>query len=287
MANKGRLVLSWLLRLSLAALFVLSAVTKMAGMDQFEVYVYSFGFLPLNVCFLVARLLIGIELLLALFILVGWLPRLTRLATLGILLFFSLFLCYAALVGRNESCQCFGQWLRMNPMQSLLKNAVLILLALWHFHLQPRPLLPHRWWLLTLGLLGAMAVPFVVSVPDNWMFGAQRLPYDETQLKDAMLPGAPLEKHGVGHDRRVVSFVTQNCPYCKIARQKLDGIVNRHQIDSLRFVYILPSDISAPLFLSITHGSRPLVMLLDGKEVVATYHSRNIDEREIVSFLKE
>ena len=286
MAVKARL-LSWLLRIVVAAVFVLSAVSKMAGIDQFEVYVYSFGFLPLNVCFILARLCIGLELVLALMILAGWYPRLTRLATLGTLLFFSLFLCYAALVGRNDSCQCFGQWVQMDPIQSLLKNAVLILLVIWHFHLRPKPLFPPKWWLLAPGLLAALVMPFVVSVPDNWAFGKQRLPYNETYLDTALQPGQPLEVRGLGNDRRVVAFVTQRCPYCKIAREKLDGIVSRHGIDPSRIVYILPSDITHELFISITHGARPLVMLLDGREVVATYHSRNIDEREIASFFKE
>lgn len=287
MASNGRLILSWCLRLALAALFGLSAVSKMAGIDHFEVYIYSFGFLPLTVCFLAARLVIGFELLLAMMIFAGWYPRLTRLATLGMLLFFSLFLCYAALAGRSDSCQCFGQWIHMDPTQSLLKNALLILLALWHFHLQPRPLLPPKWWLLTAGTLAAMAAPFVISVPDNWAFGSQQLPYSEAHLDSAMLPGRPLAERGIGTDRRVVAFVTQGCPYCKIARKKLDGIASRHGIDPDRIVYIQPSDIGSNLFLSITHGARPLVLLMDGKKVVATYHSRNIDERQIASLLAD
>lgn len=287
MASSSRLLLSWLLRTVLALIFALSAVSKMAGIDHFEVYVYSFGFLPLNVCFLAARLVIGCELLLALLIFAGWFPRLTRLATLGMLLFFSLFLCYAALAGRSDSCQCFGQWIHMNPTQSLLKNAVLIVLTLWHFRLDPRPLLPPKWWLLGLGGMAALAAPFVVSVPDSWLFGAQQLPYDEAYLDSTMLPGRPLAQRGIGTDRRVVAFVTRGCPYCKIARKKLDGIVNRHGIDPDRVVYILPSDISSSTFLTITQNSRPLVLLLDGKKVVATYHSRNINERQIVSFLKD
>lgn len=286
MAINGRKVLAWALRLILAAVFVLSAVSKMAGIDQFEVYVYSFGFLPLNVCFVVARLLIGLELLLALFILVGWMPRLTRLAALGVLLFFSLFLCYAALAGRNDSCQCFGQWIHMDPVQSLLKNAVLILLTLIHFRLTPRPMLPCWWWLALPGCLAAFSLPFVVSVPDSWMFGAQQLSYDESYLDSAMLPGRPLAERGVGEERRVVAFVTHGCPYCRIARGKLDGIVSRHDIEPAKVVYIYPSDITSNLFLAITQGARPLVLLMDGRRVVATYHSRNIDEQEVVAFLR-
>ena len=287
MASRSSLVISWLLRLLLTALFGLSAVSKMAGIDHFEVYIYSFGFLPLTVCFLAARLLIGLELLLGLLLFVGWFPRFTRLATLGTLLLFTLFLCYATLVGRSDSCQCFGQWIHMNPTQSLLKNAILIALTLWHFHLNPRPLLQARWWLLVPAAIGLLAAPFVVSVPDNWAFGHQAIPYNEAALDGAMLPGRVLEARGVGIGRRVVAFVTNGCPYCQIARKKLNAIVSRHAIDPERVVFVLPSDITPSLFLDITQGARPLVLLMDGKQVLATYHSRNIDERQIAAFLAD
>ncbi len=286
METRSRAVLSWTLRLLIAAVFCLSAIAKLVGIDQFEVYVFSFGFFPLTACYLLARLCIAAEFILALFVLGGWYPRTMRLATVGLLVFFSLFLCYSALVGRNESCQCFGQWVDMNPLQSLLKNAVLLLLVLLNYRLlSPRRLLC-RWVPLILAL-GLAVVPFVVSVPDNWMFGAGRLPYNEELLKNELHADGALASHGLGSDRRLLAFVTKGCPYCKISREKLDAISARHGIAADRIVYLLPSDLPDNLFIEITYGSRPLLMLLDGDSVVATYHSRNIDEKEVARFLAD
>ena len=284
--NKMRLVFSWVLRILLAAVFCLSALSKLSGIDHFELYIFSYGLLPLNLCYLAARLCIAAELVLALFILLGCYPRTTRLATLGILLLFTLFLCYAALVGRNDSCQCFGQWIHMAPMQSLLKNALLILLVLLYYRLLAPPTRKPRWWLVALLAAALTALPFVVSVPDNWMFGAQRLSYNEEVLAQSLEEEGALAAHGLGDGHRLVAFVTKGCPYCKMAREKLASIVNRHGLDSAHIVYLLPSDLPDGMFVGITYGSRPLLMLLDGKEVVATYHYRNIDEKQIASFLK-
>ncbi|MBP3763775.1 MAG: DoxX family membrane protein [Bacteroidales bacterium] len=285
MASNGRLILSWALRIALSAVFVASAVSKLMGIDRFELYVFSYGFFPLDACFLLARLCIGAELVVAAFTLCGWFPRTMRLVTLGMLLFFSLFLCYAALIGRNESCQCFGQWVHMNPVQSLLKNAVLIALTLLHYRLLPARRRAPRLWLAALLGVGLMVVPFVVSVPDNWLYGAERQPYDKDILQEALEPDGALAQRGLGEGHKLLVFVTQGCPYCKMAREKLTTIADRHHIDSQDIVYVLPSELPDNLFVRITYGSRPLLLLLDGREVVSTYHFRNIRERELARHL--
>ena len=285
--NRARFaqVLSWVLRVALGCLFAFSAVAKLLAIDHFELYVYSYGFFSLSFSFILARLCIGAELVLALLILMGWHPRGTRIAVLSLLILFSLFLCYALLVGRNESCQCFGQVLPLSPQASLLKNAILILLALFHFKLLG-PHKPLRWrWIGVLAAAALVATPFVVSVPDSWYFGPSHEPYNAERLTAAVAPNGALAPLGVGSGRHVVAFVTPRCPYCRLAREKLDSMARRHAWPEGTLVYIEPSDISDSLFLQITYGARPLVLLMDGPSVLATYHLRNIDEREIEEFL--
>lgn len=300
--NKKTTIIRWVLRVLVAAVFVFSAVSKIVGIDQFELYLFSFGFFPLNFCFILARLCIGAELVLALFTLCGWFPRTMRLVTSGVLLVFTLFLCYAALIGRNDNCQCFGQMVNLNPMQSMLKNAILLALVLVLYRLTPpKPRMRPHWTVASvLAAVALLAVPFGLSIPDNWFFGpGQR--YNESALQSAIEPQGELYAYGVGKDRRLVAFVTPKCPYCKMARQKLDSILKRHNIPSSKLVYIEPRGIGdireaklipVQLFSNITYdsitrtSSRPLVILLDGTKVVATYHLRNIDEDQIAKFFK-
>lgn len=278
---------SWVLRILVSAVFIVSALAKLFAIDHFELYVYSFGFFSLSLSYLLARLCIAAELLLALFTLAGWFPRAMRLVAVLMLLSFSLFLCYSALIGRNESCQCFGQLVDLNPVQSLVKNAILLLLVLLYYRLSPPVGRPRLVVLPVMLALILLALPFVVSVPDNWAFGPSKEHYGEEALDQALLPDAPLAKMGVGRNRSLVAFVTPRCPYCKLARQKVTSILSRHHLLPQSVFFVQPEDIGVETFLDITHGARPLLMLLDSNTVVATYHLRNIDEDEIAHFLNQ
>lgn len=59
------------LRVFLAALFLVSAVAKLLAIDDFELYIFSYGFLSLNVSYLAARLCIAAECWLGLMIALG------------------------------------------------------------------------------------------------------------------------------------------------------------------------------------------------------------------------
>ena len=292
MPTKARRVCSVVLRVALSALFALSAVAKLFAIDDFELYIFSYGFLPLNLCFIVARLCIGAELALALLIAVGCWRRWVNLAALGLLICFSLFLCYAILVGRDDSCQCFGRMADIPPAVSLLKNAVLIVLVLLSDRVgsgerrtSPRNRGKSFANLVSItGIVVALVMPFIVSVPDNWMFGPEEARFDQETFAYAIAEG-DLKDYKIGEGRHLVAFVTPGCPYCRMTRQKLGTIAERHSIDAEKMVYLEPEQIGAGLFLDITRGMRPLVMLVDDGKVEVTYHYRNISERQIVTFL--
>ena len=281
----------------LGAVFCVSAVAKLISIDDFELYIYSYGWFSLSFSFMAARLCIGIEIVLAVLLWTRFFPKVTKVATLLLLLGFSLFLCCAALLGRNESCECFGQLMDVNPAQSLLKNGVLILLVMWYYRTDGRLQISGtrhqsvgKWkkWVAGALLPLCLVIPFVVSVPDNWGFGPSQEPYNHEALQEALAEGSALYTMGVGEDRRLVAFVTPGCPYCQLARRKIDSMSKRHDFAEGSVVYVQPSDINE-LFLQITcvNGicSRPLILLMDGDSVVATYHLRNIDEEEVADFL--
>lgn len=289
----------------IAAVFIFSAVSKLmpSAIDQFELYIYSFGFFSLDFCFIVARLCIGVELVLALFTLCGWFPRAMRLATSGVLIVFSLFLCYASLIGRNDNCQCFGEMVDLNPLQSLLKNALLLAVVLFYYHLTPpKPRMQSRWVAIPVVLAAVlMATPFIVSIPDSWYFGPEKQSFNEEAFTEWYSDYTNNQAVEQADARRIVAFVTPKCPYCQLARKKLDAIVSRHDIDPSRLIYVEPQRkentqeaivVSSKLFNEIIYDRTtksyafPLVLLLDGTQVVATYHLRNIDEDQIVEFFK-
>ena len=287
-------MLSLVLRVLLSALFLVSSVAKIVAIDDFELYIFSYGFLPLNISYLAARLCIVAELLLALFVALGWWRRWVNMAAFLLLILFSLFLGYAALIGRTDSCQCMGRLADLNPVQSLLKNALLIALVLLYSRISgpTRKTSPTRKTRTTRAILSALfavavtVAVFCISVPDNWMFGPEESRYDRELLEESIGPDGLLANEGLAEGHQLMAFVTRGCPYCRMTREKLGSIAKRNHLDTSRIHYYEPADLPAGLFLRITYGQRPFVVLLDDGHPVATYHYRNINERQVTDFLQ-
>lgn len=289
--SRGTKAGALLLRVLLSALFLLSAVAKLVAIDDFELYIYSYGLLSLNLSYLAARLCIAAELLLGLFIALGWWRRWVNLVAFIVLVLFSLFLGYAAIIGRTDSCQCMGRLVDLNPVQSLLKNAVLILMVLGYSKMSVGaivvPKVRRIRLLVTVLMTVAVTVSvFCISVPDNWMFGPEESRYDRALLEESVAADGILAEDGLAEGHHLVAFVTRGCPYCRMTREKLGSIARRNHIDSSRYHYYEPADLPDGLFLRITYGQRPFILLLDNGVPVTTYHYRNISERQVADFLK-
>lgn len=293
-----------LVRILLGAFFVVSAIAKMVSIDTFEIYIFSYNILPLNWSLLTARLVIVAELLIGIGLMANIWHRLVNICTISMLTAFSLFLCYAALIGRSDSCQCMGALVHLNPLQSLLKNAAATILLLVAMRATPWNLRP-RWYLWLPVILAVCVVPFILSAPDNWLFGPSDEVYNTAQLENEMAPEGILQPLGLDQGRHVVAFLSPGCNFCRMTDEKLTHICHRNGLDSSAFTYLVPtadSTLTRPAldssfflrpcylipnltFALITYGQRPLVMLMENGKVQATCHYRNIDEKQICTFL--
>ena len=266
-------------------------MAKLFAIDDFELYLFSYGVLPLNGCYLLARLCIAAELSMGVLIGVGWWRHWVNIATALLLLCFSLFLCYAALIGRRDSCQCLGRLADLDPLQSLLKNALLLLLLLLYSRTrgpqkQRLAVKVRRWFTSAVIAISVVAV-FCISVPDNWLYGTSDTRYNRQLFEQSIAPDGDLSALGLFEGHHLVAFLTPGCPYCRMARQKIDYIAQRHHLPAERIHYLEPSDIGTQLFLNITYGARPLILLVADGMPTTTYHYRNISERQVKAFLQE
>ena len=284
------------LKILLGLVFIFSAVAKMLGIDQFEVYVYSFGFFSMNWAFFLARICIAGEFLLGVGLVSNLCNRLTTTVTLLVLLLFTIFLSYTALIGRTDNCQCFGSLVEISPVKSIIKNAVLIVLTLLvrrvpSFNWRP------KWYLWAIAIVAPFAAVFILSPLDSWMFKQKGAPYNEKYYNETFKSSEVFQQADLGEGRKLVAFVTPHCPYCKMALQKIETFQRRHDLDSNAIVYCVPQSMDTvsvdyrPFYLNdtafiyITYGNRPLLMLVQDGEPKETYHYRNINEAEIVAFL--
>lgn len=158
MKNLPRIVATTL-KMLLGMLFLFSAVSKFVSLDQFELYIYSFGLMSQGVAFVLARIVLACELLLGAMLLSNRFHHLACLLNVAGLLAFSGVLLYAHFSGRTDNCNCFGDLLPFTPLQSLAKNGVLLVLSLVAWRWANPQWRPH-WFL---ALLMAM-LPFVAIV---------------------------------------------------------------------------------------------------------------------------
>ena len=155
------------LKVLLGLVFIASAVLKILDMDRFEIYVYSYHFFSLNFSFLAARATIILELVLGIGLISNSLHKLYWWGSMAMLLSYTLLLIYALAIGRSDSCHCFGDYLQLDPKQSLLKNGVLMVLFLLIYRMKEWKT-PFRWLILCLAIMASTIAVFVVSPPDNY-----------------------------------------------------------------------------------------------------------------------
>ena len=283
--------------------FIVSAVLKLFDMDRFEIYVYSYRFFSLNFSFIVARLAIILELVLGIGLISHTLHKLYWWGSMAMLVGYTLLLWYALHLGRTDSCHCFGDYLQLDPKQSLVKNGVLMVLLLAIYKMENWKT-PFRWLILSLAIMASAIGVFVASPPDN--LANSGLDHNlQVELFDEMLGDAPLDKLHLDEGKQIVCFFSTGCEYCQMAARKLSLMQQFHGFSDDRITYLFMGneeevsmfyelsesaryrDIIYPdaRMLKAVKGNLPTIVFMENGKVVHEYGFRNMDEEEIKAFM--
>ena len=286
--------------------FIVSAILKVFDMDRFEIYVYSYHFFSLNFSFLAARAAIIVELILGIGLISNTLHRLYWWGSVTMLGGYTLLLIYALHLGRTDSCHCFGDFLQLDPKQSLIKNGILLLLFMLVYRMESRKT-PFRWLVLCLAVMASTIGVFVASPPDNLTSCSNPDQNLQKELFDEMLDETPLDTLSLREGKQVVAFFSTGCEYCQMAAQKLSLMQRFHGFpaDNITFVFMGSEDGIARFYeesasahyrsvlypdavrlLKVINGNFPVIVLLDNGEVVHEYGFRNINEAEVKAFFE-
>ena len=286
----------YVFRALLGILFLLSATAKLAGIDAFEIYLFSFGWFSLGASFLLARLVIAAEYALGILLLANFYPRLAFWGAFALLAGFTGFLVFLALRGDRGNCNCFGEWVSLSPVQSIWKNlGMLALLApsagIPAFRLKRKPLL------LALFCLIPLAAVLIASPPDNWRYGSyggDKL-LNEPVFREALARGTL--PASVAEGDRVVCFYSLKCPFCKLSAQKIAMLRQRGEFSRAPVILVIgrgedtdtepflegtglvPDEIhfiEPADFLRITNGGFPVILVLHEGEILEKYNYRNL-----------
>ena len=291
------------IRLLLGVFFIGTAVLKLLSIDNFEVYIYSFGLFSYTWTTFFSRLLIFIELMIGLGLILKIYFKQIWWLTMLMMVGFTLFLVYAAIFRNDSNCHCFGDLIELNPTQSIFKNIFTIALLLFirkERSYDYKPLL--KKWLVAITLLLSLAIPFIL-VPMDVIYNKIN------SEKDNVNTVAFYESLGdstfvdLQQGRYLINYVFAGCKYCRIGAEKVTMMMGRHGIshDKLKFI-IGGSDeaiakfveatgtsdyqhwkIPAPEFMAITYGKFPLFVFIEDGKVVKAGDFRILDDNMILS----
>ena len=294
------------LKVLLGLVFIVSAILKVVDMDKFEIYVYSYHFFSLNSSFIVARLAIILELVLGIGLVSHTLHKMYWWGSVAMLGVYTLLLIYALNLGRTDSCHCFGDFLQLDPKQSLIKNGVLILLFLLIFRMESWKT-PFRWLILCFAVIASSIAVFVISPPDNLTSNSDPEKNLQSELFNEMLDDAPLDALNLREGKQVICFFSMSCEYCQMAAHKLslmqqfysfpkenitylfigneEGIAGFYeQSESAQYRDVLYPDVAR--LLKAVNGNLPVIVFLEDGVVMYECGFRNMSESEIKAFFK-
>jgi thiol-disulfide isomerase/thioredoxin len=171
--------ISWIIRIVVALLFIVSAIAKLYpspyfAISTFEVkQLYTLGFSD-SIAPYFSRILIGIEFALGFLLLHNhFLKRITIPATIGLLVVFIIHLSYVTFLsgGNSGNCGCFGELIPMTPIEAILKNIIAVGLLVWLWKILENDKKSNFWILTTVTLaciLGLfMLAPMKASTTSN------------------------------------------------------------------------------------------------------------------------
>lgn len=299
MITKGHL--PTIFRIFTGIVFLVSAILKLLSIDSFEIYLYGFGILKLGHAFLLARLIISLEMLTGILLIAGIYLRMTVTVAIAMLLVFSAFILILIFTRNQEDCHCFGE-IKMSHTLSLIKNITLAALLL--------PASKSQFFKFKNNGLGLIAVaafsvllPLIVSPPDSFFYSrySKNISYDEFMLDEFLK-----ENDQFTNGRKMLCFFSTGCSFCKLAARKISVITNKaNNPEVVSYVFagaegsvdkffeetgstVFPYSFIPPnRFLKITNGVMPLIILLEDGNVKSKYGYRDIREEELIRFMKE
>lgn len=294
------------IRLLLGVFFIGTAVLKLLSIDNFEVYIYSFGLFSYIWTTFFSRLLIFIELMIGLGLILKIYFKQIWWLTMLMMVGFTLFMVYAAIFRNDSNCHCFGSLIELDPRQSIVKNLITIALLLFirkERSYDYKPLL--KKWLVAITLLLSLAIPFIL-VPMDVIYNkiySEKENVNTVAFYESMSDSTFV---GIQSGRYLINYALAGCKYCRLGAEKVTMMMDRHGIshDKLKFI-IGGSDeaiakfveatgtedyehwkIPAPQFMAITYGKFPLFVFIEDGKVVKAGDFRILDDGNLVEFLK-
>ncbi len=229
----------------LGLVFLYSGYTKLHPVIE----TFEFSFVELGIgnwytAPIEARLMIGLEFFIGILLVCNYkLKTFSLPLAAGILIFFIVYLLIQIAVSGNEgNCGCFGEHLKMTPLQAILKNLLMLLLLALVYLTYSGWQIKHNALLSSFVGVSCLALPFVIN-PIDYTYSSNNLQekvnyplelnllYEPEDTSKVEIPKLDLRK-----GKHVIAFLSLSCPHCRIAAKKFRLIKRNNPNLSIYFV---------------------------------------------------
>ncbi len=294
--------------------FIYSGYTKIYPV--IETFEYSFVDIGVANWFtapIIARLMIGLELTIGVLLVINYnLKKFTLPLTIGLLLFFIIYLSVQiAMNGNTGNCGCFGEQIYMSPLKGIIKNVILIVVALVVYFF-------HQGWKISKNKLFLFAVSLCLF-PLPFVFNAIDYSYSSNNLDEEVNYKLDLDMAYNFNDttkvrpivkelrtgKQVIAFFSLTCPHCRIAAKKMKVMIKKNAalplymflngdranlksfFDDTHTQNIPHSILNGPAFIKLAGLQLPKIYYIDNSTVVKKVNYFDLSQDEIEEWIKK
>ena len=240
-------LLSKTLQLLLAITFLFSAYTKAVGPGFFEITLMDQGIAPNRViASYLARFFIGLEFALGFLMLLPFYIKQLMQFTFFLLGGFTLHLIYLWSIGDTDNCGCFGEMISMTPEQSIIKNIIMLAIALAVFKTAEtkkiKKIIPVVFSAVTI-----ISMWIILPIPNHNEFPFDSFTHFETRGRVDLSSG-----------EKLVAIFNLDCEHCQETANELGKL--KRSVENFPELYVLyfqEGSTSVEDFESITQSSFP------------------------------
>ena len=240
-------LLSKTLQLLLAITFLFSAYTKAVGPGFFEITLMDQGISPnRNIAAYLARFFIGLEFALGFLMLLPFYIKQLMQFTFFLLGGFTLHLIYLWSIGDTDNCGCFGEMISMTPEQSIIKNIIMLTIALAVFKTAEtkkiKKIIPVVFSAITI-----ISMWIILPIPNHNEFPFDSFTHFETRGRVDLSSG-----------EKLVAIFNLDCEHCQETANELAKLKwSAENFPELYVLYFQEGSTSVEDFESITQSSFP------------------------------
>jgi uncharacterized membrane protein YphA (DoxX/SURF4 family) len=265
-------ILFTVLTVLLGLVFIFSGFTKLYPIELFELTLIDIKVSTWATAPVISRLMIASEFLLGILLVLNIkLRKFTLKASLAVLILFTIYLIVLMIVeGNKGNCKCFGDILVMTPLESILKNilliAVTIVLLVWHKGF----VYPFQKIIISVLVIASLVMPFILNPPDFIMaYQSQQEIVGYKLNLDTLYTSPDLKKPEVElrKGKHIVAFLSLSCKHCKVAAYKMHII--KKENPEIPFYFIFNGNINKlQPFFEETKASNVPYMILNGERFI-------------------